>query len=174
MGNQLFFASLEYVNRILQNSTMYTMCTLFATDKTRWPNINPTHGQRVKERAARELREINQGRNKDTSLEKPTQYQPGSDPGRMHDWRGSQALYQSATSPYLVAHVSRLLDFNLRSDLKSNAGPSFTTLAQHQTNIDYHLFSKHDSSSPKKIHIRYQFLRAKGLICINCKCLVSN
>ena len=36
-------------------------------------------------------------------FEKPTQDQLGSNSGRMHDWRGSQALYlyRSATSPYL-------------------------------------------------------------------------
>ena len=34
----------------------------------------------------------------------------GSNPGRMYDWRGSQALYQSATSPSLthIVHVSVL------------------------------------------------------------------
>ena len=30
--------------------------------------------------------------------ENPVQDQRGSNPGRVHDWRGSQALYQSATS----------------------------------------------------------------------------
>ena len=33
--------------------------------------------------------------------EKPKQDQRGSNLGHMHDWRGSQALYQSATSPSL-------------------------------------------------------------------------
>ena len=33
--------------------------------------------------------------------EKHTQDQRGSNPGRMHDWRGSRVLYQCATSPSL-------------------------------------------------------------------------
>ena len=37
------------------------------------------------------LSQISPRPNKDTSLKKSTQLQRGSNPGRMHDWRGRQA-----------------------------------------------------------------------------------
>ena len=46
-------------------------------------------------------------KNKDIFSERPTQDQRASGPGRVYDWRGSQALYQCATSPYLALRTRR-------------------------------------------------------------------